>query len=414
MAKLAFTLPNPDATGACRMALSFALACRSRGHSVKLLHGMPPADQPTVLDDFRQAGIPARLHPGFGPKTSLGVLRWLRSEAREADALVSFFVATDTKYLAPVSRIVGIPHIASVQNDLIIYGNALVRPLKSAVLGLIYRRGVDLAACTSTRIRETLIERYGMPAERTRLLPNSIDTQVAAKGPFRDRSEVRAELGIGEKDFLWVQVGRLDPQKGQDVLLDAFHAKPSGPSPSVLCIVGGETANSEASRAYAQGLRQRAGQTASGDEVRFLGWRSDVPSLLRAADAYVHAARWEGAPLAVLEAMAADLPVIYSDCAGRMEGFEEGVHGHCTPAGDAGALTRAITSIETSAPERRAQMGRDCAVLVRKHFDVSINAGRFVDMVEEVLAARRAGAVSGSAPTHVPRGNAPDKHPPSC
>jgi glycosyltransferase involved in cell wall biosynthesis len=389
MAKLAFTLPNPDATGACKMALSFALACRSRGHSVKLLHGSPPTDQPTVLDDFNAAGIPAHLNPGFGPKASLSVLRWLTREARGTDALVSFFVATDTKYLAPVSRRLGIPHIASVQNDLIVYGNALSRPVKAALLGLIYRHGVDLAVCTSTRIRDALIQRHGMPPERTQLLPNSIDTHATEVRPLRSRSEVRAELGVAETDFLWLQVGRLDPQKGQDVLIEAFQAKPPGKLPSVLCIVGGETANSDASREYAERLRLQASQTASAGSVRFLGWRSDVPSLLRAADAYVHSARWEGAPLAVLEAMAAGLPVLYSDCGGHMDGFEEGVHGHCTPAGDAGALARALASMEANTAEQRVQIGQSCALLVRKNFDVSTNAARFVDMLEQVIATRR-------------------------
>jgi glycosyltransferase involved in cell wall biosynthesis len=78
--------------------------------------------------------------------------------------------------------------------------------------------------------------------------------------------------------------------------------------------------------------------------VHFAGYRRDVPRLLGALDLYVHPARFEGMPNALLEAMAAGCPIIASAVDGNRELIEDGVNGWLVPPEDVDALSRAIES----------------------------------------------------------------------
>jgi glycosyltransferase involved in cell wall biosynthesis len=107
--------------------------------------------------------------------------------------------------------------------------------------------------------------------------------------------------------------------------------------------------------------------------------------LLAGADAYVHAARWEGWPLAVLEAMAAARPTITTDCCGRPEGFRDGVHGQVVPSGDVGALRDAMLRMASMDADAREAAGRAVRALAEEHYDIRDVSKRFVGMVEELL-----------------------------
>jgi glycosyltransferase involved in cell wall biosynthesis len=81
------------------------------------------------------------------------------------------------------------------------------------------------------------------------------------------------------------------------------------------------------------------------DKVRFAGSRSDVAEILRSLDLYVMPSLWEGLSLAMLEAMAAGLPVIISDVGGAAEVLGDGEFGVRVPPGDVAALARAVMAL---------------------------------------------------------------------
>src|SRR6185295_14013841 len=91
--------------------------------------------------------------------------------------------------------------------------------------------------------------------------------------------------------------------------------------------------------------------------VHFLGKRDDVPSVLAASDVFVLASDWEGNPLAVMEAMAAGLPVIATEVGGIPELVRSGEHGLLVPAGDCRGFAAAMQTLFDDAVTRRA-MGR--------------------------------------------------------
>jgi glycosyltransferase involved in cell wall biosynthesis len=85
--------------------------------------------------------------------------------------------------------------------------------------------------------------------------------------------------------------------------------------------------------------------------MHFLGHRQDVSALLNSMDCFVLPSRWEGFPLVVLEALAADVPVVATDIPGTREAIEHGWNGWLAPAGDCGTMAKYVLDILEN-PER--------------------------------------------------------------
>jgi glycosyltransferase involved in cell wall biosynthesis len=113
-------------------------------------------------------------------------------------------------------------------------------------------------------------------------------------------SEVRASLGLSDGVPLVLAVGRLHAQKGFDVLIAAAALLPSGIVGPLVAIAGEGPARPELEAAI----------RSSGATVRLLGHRDDIADLLGAADVIVMPSRWEGWPLAAVEALRAGRPFV--------------------------------------------------------------------------------------------------------
>lgn len=128
-----------------------------------------------------------------------------------------------------------------------------------------------------------------------------------AAGPPSAQALAQARMDIGAAGRQVVlAVGRLAPQKGFDVLVDAAARLRNREPPPLLVIAGeGPLAGPLAARARAAGV-----------DARFLGARTDVPALLAVADVVAVPSRWEGQPLALQEALRAGRPVVASRAGG--------------------------------------------------------------------------------------------------
>jgi glycosyltransferase involved in cell wall biosynthesis len=123
-----------------------------------------------------------------------------------------------------------------------------------------------------------------------------------------------------------------------------------------------------------------------GESVQFLGFRSDVPAILRDLDIFVHASTTpEPFGQVVIEAMAEGTPVIASDGGGVREIIENGVSGIRTPMGDAPALAASLEQLLAD-PGRANQLARAAHERVRNHFTAAQNA-RKIEAVYDDLAA---------------------------
>ena len=144
---------------------------------------------------------------------------------------------------------------------------------------------------------------YGSIGERLVVLPNGVDTEA-----FRFDEGVRraARQSLGQNDNIAVgHVGRLVPVKNQRFLIDVFASFYAVHKNAVLLIAGtGEL--EEDLRAYAARIGVK-------ENVRFLGFRSDVSALLQAFDVFLLPSMFEGFPIVLAEAQAAALPCVVSD-----------------------------------------------------------------------------------------------------
>jgi glycosyltransferase involved in cell wall biosynthesis len=150
----------------------------------------------------------------------------------------------------------------------------------------------------------------------------------------RSRDDVRAELGIGAGRPLVVAIGRLHPQKGYDVLLDAVARWRGVVEPLVVIAGDGPLQDELAARIAADRL-----------PVRLLGRRDDVADLLGAADLCVLPSRWEGSPFTGQEALRAGTPLVCTRAGGMPELF--GSAAEMVPVGDAAALADAVVRVLT-------------------------------------------------------------------
>lgn len=200
-------------------------------------------------------------------------------------------------------------------------------------------------------------------------------------GPERNR--VRAAVGTPVAAKVLVCVGRLEPGKGQDTLVDLV------PGLDAHLWLIGDGAGRPA-------LAARAAQNDVADRVHLLGTRRDVPDLLAAADAFVFASVSEGLPLAVLEAMAAGLPIVAAELPTLRSVLADGA-GALVPQGDRDALRTAVHEVLTD-PARASGLGRRARAVVRERFAVERTAREVLAAYREVLSerARRARPAAGS------------------
>jgi glycosyltransferase involved in cell wall biosynthesis len=163
--------------------------------------------------------------------------------------------------------------------------------------------------------------RSGWPVERVHWLPNFVPEPPPAAALPRDPGMPLA-----------LALGRLHPNKGFDVLLEALAR-----APGIALWLAGDGPL----RARLEGQAARLGL---GGRVRFLGWREDVPALLATADLLVCPSRIEPLGNVVLEAWAARLPVVAAAAAGPAALIEDRVSGLLVPAEDPAALAAAMTA----------------------------------------------------------------------
>jgi len=217
-----------------------------------------------------------------------------------------------------------------------------------ALSGL-YRAARAVIAVSDDNLR--LLRRYfGLSPGLGQVIPNDRPEAFFAPRDPKRRARERAALGIGREDLLVLSIGRLELAKGWPELLDALLPLRGCPAWSRLRLVWvGEGT-------LAPRLR-RLGGLLGGGRVRLLPAHPDIPALLDAADLLVHAARFEGMPLVVLEAMAMGLPIIATAVGGIPEALGEAgvlLAPHDAPEGGLGErLAKAVCALAADEPYRR-------------------------------------------------------------
>ncbi|WP_423594993.1 glycosyltransferase family 4 protein [Roseateles sp. MS654] len=215
----------------------------------------------------------------------------------------------------------------------------------------------------------------GVPGDRLAVLPNGVDVDTYAPAAPEQRQVLRqSAFGIGAPDHVLVgMVGRLWLQKNpQCFVRAAIQVAAQRDNVSFFMIGDGEFRG-----------ELEAAITASGqaDRIRILGWRSDVPALLKALDLMVLPSRWEGMPLAILEAMSSGIPVIASDIPGNHHLVRDGSDGRLFPLDDADALAKATIDLIDD-PLKRARFSAEARAKILAHYTLSARMNKITAIYE--------------------------------
>ncbi len=184
-------------------------------------------------------------------------------------------------------------------------------------------RRARVVVANSERTRGVLLDRMGLPPERVHTVYYGTDPARFRPATADERLAARARMGWHDERPAVAFVGALgDLRKGLDTVLNAWQTLSRGDGWDARLVVAGAGPGLD---------RLRAGAADRGDSVEFLGFRRDVPDVLRACDALVSPTRYEAYGLNVHEALCCALPALVSRSAGVAERYPAELEGLLLP-----------------------------------------------------------------------------------
>jgi glycosyltransferase involved in cell wall biosynthesis len=295
-----------------------------------------------VADWLVEAGVPVTVLGLRGRWDAGKLLRLVELLRGRVDLLHTHLFHADLAGRLAAS-LAGVPHLVHTVHT----AEGRFRPWQFAAARLLAGR-CDRIICVSRSVRDFHARRSGLPLGRYTVIPNGIDAKALARDK-RARRRLREQWGLSNDQVLLAYVGRLDYEKGTDVLLSAASHLAARGNPIHLVIAGNGPQQRQVENFIAHGE--------GGRYCHYLGHVQDVRSVLSAADALVMPSRWEGFGLAAAEAMACGLAVIATDVPGLRDLVTDGQTGLLVESGTAVALAEAIENLSTNAAAREA-MGR--------------------------------------------------------
>ncbi len=377
--------------GAAQQVAQLAAAQAQGGHQVLVVAGTIPEGEESMEYLVEELGVPFRrlpeLHRELAPARDVAatrklaqIIRGLRPDVlhtHTAKAGVTGRVAAGLAGRERPSAVVHTYHGHVLRGYFSGPSTAVFRLIERTLA----RRTAALIA-VSEQVRDELVAMRIAPASRFAVIPYGFDLSRPIDPEGRLRATTRAELGLSPDTFAVGWVGRLtDIKKPLDLVrtLDALDGRGTD---AVLVLVGDGP-----ERPATEALARELGMA---DRVRFVGYRRELDPWYASFDAFLLASANEGTPVAAIEALAAERPVVATDVGGVGAVVEEGRSGFLAPAGDPGALASALARLAAD-PELRARMGANGRRRMRERYATE----RMVDDVEalyrRVLADRARG-----------------------
>lgn len=368
--KIAFVIADLQVGGAQNVGALLCNAWAASGHDVRLITFDPAELPPYYSLDPRiallQMGLPGRDRRTLSVlKTNVRRISALRGEFRRnmPDAIIAFM---------PEANVVSL--LAGKGLPTPVFVSERIDPA-SLSLGWIRETARALAYCHAAGVVVQTPEIGDYVAARFKarpvVLPNPVPLEQFRRACERAASRQRLIVGAG----------RLERQKGFDLLLEAF----AGLAPEWvnwnLCIHGEGRERA--------GLQSRIQDLGLGDRVSLPGVCRDVPAAFAAADILVHPSRFEGLSNVIMEALAAGLPVIATDCPGGSAALlGHGRYGRLVPVDDIAALRREMADLMMNDDLRRSLGG--AAPQAVQDYDVPIVAERWIELISNIAVSQAA------------------------
>ena len=370
--------------GAALHVLQLAHEQRRRGHDTVVVAGSLAAGEESmayVADELEVdvIDLPA-LQRELSPRSDTAAIAQLRRlvRARSPDVL-----HTHTAKAGATGRIAGLlagrprPTLVHTYHGHVLSG--YFSPRRERVFRgverlLAYR--TDALVAVSEEVRDDLVGFGVAPAAKFAVVPYGFDLPEWSDRDEEARSWIRRDIGVDEGTFVFGWAGRLTAIKRPADLVRTLAAVLAAGEDAVLVVVGdGEEREATERLAAEVGVAER---------VRFVGFQRAIRDWYAAFDAALLTSANEGTPVAAIEALAAERPVVATDAGGTATVVRDGVSGLLAPIGDVDALAAHLVRLARD-PALRQRLGRQGADDVRGRFATA----RMADELEAIYLQGR-------------------------
>lgn len=350
------------ACGATVHTLQIAKELHRRGNAITLM-SKPGA---WVLQQARQAGVPTLESP-----LKRLPLRDLKAAARfvrenQIQVLLAHMSGANN-FAVWLSRLAKVPAVLRAHAHTIHFH---------------WRMAAHIIA-VSEQTRQYHIRRNRVPPARISTVHGFVDPARLSVFDKGVRQAVRSELGLSPSDFVVGVVGNIIPRKGQIYLVRAL-PQVVARYPQVRVLLVGVVHPPR----YGEQVRREVRQLGIEAHVLWLGERKDVPRLLQAMDVYALPTLNDMLPMAMLEAMWAQLPILATTVGGIPEAITDGVEGWLVPPKDPDALAHALIEMIEN-PDERTCRAQNAHQRVGVAFTVESQVAKIEAILEQVVQAHR-------------------------
>ena len=312
-----------------------------------------------ITQKAMQLGLPVHLLSGHkaDPRLLLRLIQVIRREGY--NILDSQNI--QSKFWANLAAIMTGTALVSTLNSWYAHEHSttLIKGRLYTSLELLTNQSLSLYITVSEKDRQMLLS-SGIPAGAIELIYNTIDLDTSVIPG--DKDSLRKQFDLPPQSIVCTAIGRLVPQKGFDILIDAFQ-KIASQIPELFCLIVGEGKSKEqlSKQIRAVGLENR---------VRLVGYydRQNILSILKSSDFFVMSSRYEGTPIALLEAAALACPILATSSGGIPELVTHEEHAYLVPVCDPTALAQGFARLALH-PDYAQMLGQNAQRRVRESFN---------------------------------------------
>jgi glycosyltransferase involved in cell wall biosynthesis len=321
-------------------------------------------------------------HDLISQKYDVGVLRrlWKLMRRPQADAVITVGAGDKMFWGRIAARLAGVPVVASALHS-------TGWPDGIGRLNRMLTRWTDAFIGVADAHARHLVENERFPPEKVHTIYNGVDCERFTP---QNALHVRAELGIPDNAPVVGILAALRPEKNHELFLRGAK-QISALLPSAHFLIIGDGPLREQLRAHADSL-------GVAKVVHFLGSRHDVPAVLAACDLVALTSQNEAAPVSILEALAAGVPVVASNVGSVKESVIPDETGRLFPPGDLAAYVRETSALLDN-PALRRKLGAEGRRLVMDRWSLQAMVRGYEQLIERIYLEKHSAKTASAAKT---------------